>query len=148
MSEKKNKDAGRINQKIPEQDGFQMAEDRILCCDKEPHFFFQEDPVRILSVLKDAAQSGELPDDSVKAAVQYRYRKLRFIPPEKIRSELAPLLCGKYAAAVLDDIGTFLPASYRNLHPCLISISAVRTTTGTSGTIHWPGWRMFLRFSH
>lgn len=76
MSEKKNKDAGRINQKIPEQDGFQMTEDRILCCDKEPHFFFQEDPVRILSVLKDAAQSGELPDDSVKAAVQYRYRKV------------------------------------------------------------------------
>ena len=112
MSEKKNKDAGRINQKIPEQDGFQMAEDRILCCDKEPHFFFQEDPVRILSVLKDAAQSGELPDDSVKAAVQYRYRKLRFIPPEKIRSELAPLLCGKYAAAVLDE--------YRDVFACII----------------------------
>ena len=101
----------------------------VLRCVGEPDRRFQEDALRILRGMRFAAVLG-LDEDPETAATMDRNRALlRDIAPERIRTELFKLLCGRAAKTVLDRhpqvLGVFWPEALamlgfdqRNIHHC------------------------------
>ena len=112
MSEKKTKNADSEERKKADEKRSCASEGNALCCEKKQLFFFEKNPMEILFVLKNAAQSGEFPNNSVSKAIRHAYGSISLVPIEDIVRELQDLICGKYAAEVLDE--------YREVFACII----------------------------
>lgn len=93
--------------------GQQDLRSRIIRCVGNPRTRFQEDALRILRALRFAAVYGFTIEEETSAAIHALCASLRDVAPERIRVELAKLLCGQAAEEILraysDVIFTVLP---------------------------------------
>lgn len=92
--------------------GCKDLENNLLRCVGEAGRRFSEDPLRILRALRFRAVCGFRLEKETEGAVRGLYENLKEVSWERITAELEKLMCGKYAAAVLDE--------YRDVFACLI----------------------------
>ena len=84
----------------------------ILRCVGKAEQRFSEDPLRILRTLRFRAVYGFRLEKETDRSAGERYEDLRKISWERITAEMEKLMCGNYAAAVLDE--------YKDIFACLI----------------------------
>ena len=86
---------------------------RLIRCVGDPEERFGEDALRILRALRFASVYGFDVEERTGEAARRMAEDLKLVAPERIRAELAKLLCGQAAERVLrtypDVIGTVLP---------------------------------------
>ena len=75
----------------------------VLRCVGEPRERFSEDALRILRALRFLSARDLVPEERTEAAIRAQYKLLKSVSWERIRDEFLRLLCGKNAAAVLDE---------------------------------------------
>ena len=82
--------------------GRQDLADSILRCVGEPAKRFEEDALRVLRALRFMSQKGFRADESTDAAIRSEFIRLEKIAQERITSEFIKLMCGEFAADVID----------------------------------------------
>lgn len=80
---------------------------------------FTEDALRILRALRFAARLGFSIEEQTAAAIHGQKDRLRSVAPERLRKELNGLLCGRSAAAVLEEFSDVLCVILPELAPCI-----------------------------
>lgn len=76
---------------------------RMIRCVGDPKARFAEDALRILRALRFASRLGFSIEETTAAAIHSCKEGLLQVAPERLRKELSGLLCGRHAAAILDE---------------------------------------------
>lgn len=103
-------------------DCFGGAEDLkngIIRCVGTPEERFTEDALRILRALRFAARLDFSIEEGTAAAIHGQKERLRSVAPERLRKELNGLLCGKNAAALMEEFADVLCVLLPELAPCI-----------------------------
>lgn len=93
--------------------GQRDLQNRLLRAVGDPDCRFAEDGLRILRGLRFAAELGFAVEPETAAALRRNAPRLQSLSPERVRTELQKLICGRAAAPVLREyievIGVVLP---------------------------------------
>ena len=103
-------------------DRFGGAEDLqkgVIRCVGQPCERFAEDALRILRALRFAAKLGFSVESDTAAAIHAQKERLQSVAAERLRKELRGLLCGKNAAAVMEEFSDVLCVIVPELAPCI-----------------------------
>ena len=91
----------------------------VIRCVGVPEERFSEDALRIMRALRFAAKLGFSVAEETAAALHAQRERLRSVAPERLRKELKGLLCGKNAAAVMEEFSDVLCVILPELAPCI-----------------------------
>lgn len=103
-------------------DCFGGAEDLqkgVIRCVGQPSERFAEDALRILRALRFAARLGFSVEPDTADAIHAHKERLHNVAAERLRKELRGLLCGRNAAAVMEEFSDVLCVIIPELAPCM-----------------------------
>lgn len=98
--------------------GREDLQNRVLRCVGQAQTRFSEDALRILRALRFSSRLGFSIEEKTAQAIHACKDGLRRVAPERVRKELAGILCGQNAAAVLRDFSDVLFVLIPELAPC------------------------------
>ena len=84
----------------------------------DPAERFAEDALRMLRALRFAARLSFCIDGETAAAIHAARTRLRAVAPERLHKELSGILCGRQAAALLEEFSDVLFELIPELAPC------------------------------
>ena len=87
-------------------------------CVGDPAERFAEDALRMLRALRFAARLSFCIDGETAAAIHAARTRLRAVAPERLHKELSGILCGRQAAALLEEFSDVLFELIPELAPC------------------------------
>ena len=87
-------------------------------CVGDPAERFAEDALRMLRALRFAARLSFRIDGETAAAIHAARIRLRAVAPERLHKELSGILCGRQAAALLEEFSDVLFELIPELAPC------------------------------
>ena len=87
-------------------------------CVGDPAERFAEDALRMLRALRFAARLSFRIDGETAAAIHAARTRLRAVAPERLHKELSGILCGRQAAALLEEFSDVLFELIPELAPC------------------------------
>ena len=90
----------------------------VLRCVGDPAERFAEDALRMLRALRFAARLSFRIDGETAAAIHAARTRLRAVAPERLHKELSGILCGRQAAALLEEFSDVLFELIPELAPC------------------------------
>ena len=99
--------------------GAEDLQNGLIRCVGTPQERFAEDALRILRALRFAAKLGFSIEENTAAAIHVLKERLRSVAPERLRKELKGLLCGRDAAAVMNEFSDVLCVILPELAPCI-----------------------------
>lgn len=90
----------------------------VIRCVGDPAERFAEDALRMLRALRFAARLSFRIDGETAAAIHAARTRLRAVAPERLHKELSGILCGRQAAALLEEFSDVLFELIPELAPC------------------------------
>ena len=90
----------------------------VIRCVGDPAERFAEDALRLLRALRFAARLSFRIDGETAAAIHAARTRLRAVAPERLHKELSGILCGRQAAALLEEFSDVLFELIPELAPC------------------------------
>lgn len=90
----------------------------VIRCVGDPAERFAEDALRMLRALRFAARLSFSIDGETAAAIHAARTRLRAVAPERLHKELSGILCGRQAAALLEEFSDVLFELIPELAPC------------------------------
>lgn len=90
----------------------------VIRCVGDPVARFSEDALRMLRALRFAARLSFRIDGETAAAIHAARTRLRAVAPERLHKELSGILCGRQAAALLEEFSDVLFELIPELAPC------------------------------
>ncbi len=99
--------------------GVEDLQKGVIRCVGQPRERFSEDALRILRALRFAAKLRFTVEPTTAAAIHAQKERLQSVAAERLRKELRGLLCGKNAAAVLEEFSDVLCVIVPELAPCI-----------------------------
>lgn len=115
----------------------------VIRCVGDPAARFSEDALRMLRALRFAARLSFRIDGETAAAIHAARTRLRAVAPERLHKELSGILCGRQAAALLEEFSDVLFELIPELAPVRASGSIIRIIRAMSGHTRWPLWTAF-----
>lgn len=100
-------------------DGLGDLEHGIIRCVRNPDDRFREDALRILRALRFASAYGFRIEDGTAAAIHRNKELLKNISAERIREELAKMLCGEGVLDILLEYKDVISVIIPELKPCI-----------------------------
>lgn len=84
-------------------DGISDIKNRRICCVGDPGKRFGEDYLRILRAIRFSSTFGFIIDKHTRMAAAINAPNLRMLANERVGAEIRKILCGRYAADVIDE---------------------------------------------